>query len=95
MLGVMTGCWDSYRHVRLIVLGVEFFHAGIGDLFSAMLQSTSTTVIDLGQPVSYETLTDSLVFWGVKKGGTGQERRKLQLLGNIDSQLGVHFQDGK
>lgn len=48
MLGVMTGCWDSHRHVRLIVLGVEFFHAGIGDLFSAMLQSTSTTVIDLG-----------------------------------------------
>lgn len=48
MLGVMTGCWDSHRHVRLIVLGVEFFHAGIGDLFSAMLQSTSTTVVDLG-----------------------------------------------
>ena len=48
MLGVMTGCWDSHRYVRLIVLGVEFFHAGIGDLFSAMLQSTSTTVIDLG-----------------------------------------------
>ena len=48
MLGAMTGCWDSHRYVRLIVLGVEFFHAGIGDLFSAMLQSTSTTVIDLG-----------------------------------------------
>ncbi len=75
MLGVLIGFLNSLiGHFRL-VLGVEFFHAGIGDLFPAMLQSTSTAVVYLGSsPVPMKLWQLLSFFWGlVKRGGKDEK----------------------